>query len=60
LLGRRRTLIIGLSFWVIGEIIQTTSYSFPQFIVGRAIAGFGKLSYIWQDVIPDTKTDAAI
>ncbi|KAE8847437.1 hypothetical protein HRS9122_04344 [Pyrenophora teres f. teres] len=41
LLGRRRTLIIGLTFWVIGEIIQTSSYSFPQFIVGRAIAGFG-------------------
>jgi len=43
LLGRRRTLILGLTFWVIGEIIQTSSYSFPQFIVGRAIAGFGKL-----------------
>ncbi|CAN9444403.1 unnamed protein product [Alternaria alternata] len=41
LLGRRRTLILGLAFWVIGEIIQTSSYSFPQFIVGRAIAGFG-------------------
>ncbi|KAI4910982.1 hypothetical protein J4E90_007239 [Alternaria incomplexa] len=41
LLGRRRTLILGLTFWVIGEIIQTSSYSFPQFIVGRAIAGFG-------------------
>ncbi|KAG9185581.1 hypothetical protein G6011_06912 [Alternaria panax] len=41
LLGRRRTLILGLGFWVIGEIIQTSSYSFPQFIVGRAIAGFG-------------------
>jgi len=41
LLGRRRTLIIGLTFWVIREIIQTSSYSFPQFIVGRAIAGFG-------------------
>ncbi|USP78843.1 hypothetical protein yc1106_06117 [Curvularia clavata] len=41
LLGRRKTLILGLSFWVIGEIIQTSSYSFPQFIVGRAVAGFG-------------------
>ncbi|KAH7551663.1 hypothetical protein BM1_09297 [Bipolaris maydis] len=41
LLGRRRTLILGLTFWVIGEIIQTSSYSFPQFIVGRAVAGFG-------------------
>jgi MFS family permease len=42
ILGRRRILIMGLTFWVIGEIIQTSSYSFPQFIVGRAIAGFGK------------------
>jgi hypothetical protein len=33
---------MGLTFWVIGEIIQTSSYSFPQFIVGRAVAGFGK------------------
>ncbi|KAF1837667.1 hypothetical protein BDW02DRAFT_107253 [Decorospora gaudefroyi] len=41
LLGRRRTLILGLTFWIIGEIIQTSSYSFPQFIAGRAIAGFG-------------------
>ncbi|EUC38157.1 hypothetical protein COCCADRAFT_57611, partial [Bipolaris zeicola 26-R-13] len=40
LLGRRRTLILGLTFWVIGEIIQTSSYSFAQFIVGRAVAGF--------------------
>ena len=42
MLGRRRILIMGLTFWVIGEIIQTSSYSFPQFIVGRAVAGFGK------------------
>ncbi|KAL6161143.1 hypothetical protein ACJQWK_08696 [Exserohilum turcicum] len=41
LLGRRRTLILGLTFWMIGEIIQTSSHSFSQFIVGRAVAGFG-------------------
>ncbi|KAJ4299118.1 hypothetical protein N0V90_004362 [Kalmusia sp. IMI 367209] len=40
-LGRRKTLMIGLTFWVIGEIIQSSSYSFGQFIAGRAIAGFG-------------------
>ncbi|KAF1848965.1 uncharacterized protein K460DRAFT_259426, partial [Cucurbitaria berberidis CBS 394.84] len=40
-LGRRRTLILGLTFWVIGEIIQASSYSFAQFLAGRAIAGFG-------------------
>lgn len=41
LLGRRRTVLIGITIWTVGEIIQTTSYSFSQFIVGRAIAGFG-------------------
>lgn len=40
-LGRKKTLMMGLTFWVIGEIIQTSSYSFGQFIAGRAIAGFG-------------------
>lgn len=43
LLGRRRTLILGLSLWIVGEIIQTSSYSFAQFVVGRAVAGFGIL-----------------
>jgi predicted MFS family arabinose efflux permease len=41
-LGRRRTLLLGISLWAVGEIIQTSSYSFAQFVVGRAIAGFGK------------------
>ncbi|KAF2727608.1 hypothetical protein EJ04DRAFT_581922 [Polyplosphaeria fusca] len=40
-LGRRRTLLLGLAIWVIGEVIQCTSYSFDQFIAGRFIAGFG-------------------
>lgn len=40
-LGRRRTLLLGITIWTIGEIIQTSSYSFTQFIVGRSIAGFG-------------------
>ena len=40
-LGRKKTLYMGLAFWVIGEIIQSSSYSFGQFIAGRAIAGFG-------------------
>jgi MFS family permease len=41
-LGRRRTLLLGITLWTCGEIIQTSSYSFAQFVVGRAIAGFGK------------------
>jgi MFS family permease len=40
-LGRRRTLLIGITIWTIGEIIQASSYTFSQFIVGRAVAGFG-------------------
>lgn len=33
--------MLGLAIWVIGEIIQSSSFSFGQFIAGRAIAGFG-------------------
>ncbi|KAF2634376.1 hypothetical protein P280DRAFT_502504 [Massarina eburnea CBS 473.64] len=40
-LGRKKTLMMGLTFWVIGEIVQCSSYSFGQFIAGRFIAGFG-------------------
>ncbi|KAF2267767.1 hypothetical protein CC78DRAFT_591201 [Lojkania enalia] len=40
-IGRRKQLILGLSIWIIGEIIQSSSYSFGQFIAGRFIAGFG-------------------
>ncbi|KAH4178021.1 hypothetical protein HBI26_080170 [Parastagonospora nodorum] len=40
-LGRRKTLLLGITLWAIGELIQVTSYSFAQLIVGRAIAGFG-------------------
>ncbi|KAF2110813.1 hypothetical protein BDV96DRAFT_191181 [Lophiotrema nucula] len=40
-LGRRKTLLLGLSIWMIGEVIQCTSDSYGQFIAGRFIAGFG-------------------
>lgn len=33
--------MLGLALWVIGEIVQSSSYSFGQLIAGRAIAGFG-------------------
>jgi MFS family permease len=42
-LGRKKTLMLGLTFWVIGEIVQASSYSFGQFVAGRAIAGFGNI-----------------
>lgn len=41
-LGRRKTLMLGLTLWVIGEVVQCSSYSFGQFIAGRFIAGFGE------------------
>jgi len=40
-LGRRKTMLMGLTFLAIGEIIQATSFSWAQFLVGRAIAGWG-------------------
>lgn len=40
-LGRKKIIFIGLTFLVIGEIIQCTSFSYGQFIAGRVIAGFG-------------------
>ena len=41
ILGRRKTILAGLSFLIIGEIIQATSYSLGQLITGRVIAGIG-------------------
>lgn len=40
-LGRKRTMLMGLTFLAIGEIIQAASFNWPQFLVGRAIAGWG-------------------
>ena len=43
-LGRRKMLMLGLGICMIGEILQCFSVSFPQFIAGRAFAGFGNKS----------------
>ncbi|KAF7562448.1 hypothetical protein G7046_g1674 [Stylonectria norvegica] len=40
-LGRKKTIIIGLIFNVVGAILQIVSFQFPQLIVGRVINGFG-------------------
>ncbi|KAL1583804.1 hypothetical protein WHR41_07149 [Cladosporium halotolerans] len=40
-LGRKKTMLMGLTFLAIGEIIQASSYSWAQFLAGRAIAGWG-------------------
>ena len=40
-IGRKKTILVGITFLIIGEIIQASSYSFGQLIAGRVIAGFG-------------------
>ncbi|KAG8630186.1 hypothetical protein KVT40_001805 [Elsinoe batatas] len=40
-LGRRGTLMLGITILGIGKIIQAASYSYPQYIVGRFVAGLG-------------------
>ena len=37
--------MLGLSIWVIGEMIQCSSYRFGQFVAGRFIAGFGEFEF---------------
>jgi sugar porter (SP) family MFS transporter len=40
-LGRRRSILCGLSVMTVGAILQTSAYSVPQLIVGRVITGIG-------------------
>lgn len=40
-IGRRKTISLGCMFVVLGGIIQSSSYSLPQMIVGRIVAGVG-------------------
>lgn len=39
--GRKHMTIWGLILLLIGKIIQASSFSLPQYIVGRFVAGFG-------------------
>lgn len=53
ILGRPRQLIVGSSIIAIGALIQSTSFSVAQMIVGRIVAGFGTgmntaTASIWQ------------
>ena len=41
LIGRKKTIFLGLTFLLLGEVIQAASYPFGQFLAGRVIAGFG-------------------
>jgi hypothetical protein len=40
-LGRRRSILIGCCILLVGAVLQTASYTLPQMIVGRVIAGVG-------------------
>lgn len=40
-IGRRRAVLLGASIMIIGAVIQTTSFSLAQLIVGRIITGAG-------------------
>lgn len=40
-LGRKKTVLVGTTIMTVGAIIQISSYSTAQMIVGRIIAGFG-------------------
>ncbi|XHG01437.1 hypothetical protein AWENTII_004820 [Aspergillus wentii] len=40
-LGRRKTIFLGSFIMVIGAILQCTTYSLAQLIVGRLVTGFG-------------------
>lgn len=40
-LGRKPTIVIGLTFYAIGSLICLFSVNFPMILLGRAIQGFG-------------------
>lgn len=40
-LGRKKTVLVGTTIMSVGAILQITSYSVAQMIVGRVIAGIG-------------------
>ena len=52
-LGRKKTILLGTSVMTVGAIIQISSYSVAQMIVGRIVAGIGNgintsTAPIWQ------------
>ncbi|KAL4954836.1 general substrate transporter [Aspergillus filifer] len=40
-LGRKRTVMLGLTGTIIGSILQSTAYTLPHLIVGRLVTGLG-------------------
>lgn len=41
ILGRKKTILVGTVIMSVGAILQISSYSVPQMIVGRIVAGIG-------------------
>ncbi|KAJ5225018.1 Major facilitator superfamily domain general substrate transporter [Penicillium chermesinum] len=59
-LGRRKTIFLGAILTIIGQVLQTSSYSLAQFVVGRVILGLGvgQLSVavpVWQSECTSAK-----
>ena len=52
MLGRRKTIFLGSSIMVIGATLQCTSFSLPQFIVGRLVTGYVLLSPRFDVTLP--------
>jgi MFS family permease len=40
-LGRRKTIFLGATLTLIGEVLCSSSFGLVQFIVGRTVIGFG-------------------
>lgn len=40
-LGRRRTILLGDGFVIVGGALQASSWSIPQMIIARVLCGFG-------------------
>lgn len=40
-LGRRKTIVLGGIIMIIGAILQTASFGYPQMIVARIVTGLG-------------------
>lgn len=59
-LGRRKTIFLGAVLTIIGQLLQTSAYGLPQFVVGRIILGLGvgQLSVtvpVWQSECTSAK-----
>ncbi len=49
LLGRRKMIFLGSSIMIVGAILQCSSFSLAQLIVGRIITGFGNGMYCFRN-----------